>query len=332
VPTTYNTIRDTELRALGYNIVIHANHLLRAAYKSMRDSAEKILVHDRSFETDAVCATTKEIFNHVGFTDISQKDRQFAPRIIPAIIPAAGSDPEFNIPKAVLQVKGKTVLERQHTTLAAAGIRDVVIIRGFGKEHITREGITYFDNDNYSTSGIANSLFYARDYFEDGFLYIHSDIIFSADIIRQLLVASGDIILAVDNSYTYHKHNIDKELDLVISRNKSIGAVHRAMNVNRGEVVRIGKKVTKDDADYEFTGIARFSEKGAELLIKLYDELSATHTGPFHESESFAKASFTDLIQELISRDIKVEFINVYKGWFEIHDKKDLLLAEEIVD
>ena len=36
IPTTYNLIKDEELAKNGFNIIIHANHLLRAAHKAMK--------------------------------------------------------------------------------------------------------------------------------------------------------------------------------------------------------------------------------------------------------------------------------------------------------
>jgi len=61
VPSSYNSITDTELGAAGFNIVIHANHLLRAAYPAMYRTAEKILKFDRSKEVDEDCLPIKKI-------------------------------------------------------------------------------------------------------------------------------------------------------------------------------------------------------------------------------------------------------------------------------
>jgi phosphoenolpyruvate phosphomutase len=52
VPTTYNHITEDEFIARGCKVVIYANHMLRAAYPSMKRVAETILVHGRSLETD----------------------------------------------------------------------------------------------------------------------------------------------------------------------------------------------------------------------------------------------------------------------------------------
>ena len=75
VPTTYNTITDAELVANGFNVIIHANHLLRAAYKAMCEAAQTILASGRSLEADSICAPVPEIFSSVGFDRIVQKDR-----------------------------------------------------------------------------------------------------------------------------------------------------------------------------------------------------------------------------------------------------------------
>ena len=76
VPTTYNSITELELAARGFNIIIHANHLLRAAYKAMNEVAATILESGRSMEADPSCAPVGEIFSSVGLDRINQKDRE----------------------------------------------------------------------------------------------------------------------------------------------------------------------------------------------------------------------------------------------------------------
>ena len=53
VPTSYNACTEDELAAHGFNVVIYANHLLRAAYPAMQRVALEILRHGRSQEVDA---------------------------------------------------------------------------------------------------------------------------------------------------------------------------------------------------------------------------------------------------------------------------------------
>jgi len=52
IPTTYNTVSESELASRGFNIVIYANHLLRASYPAMKKVAKSILINGRSYETE----------------------------------------------------------------------------------------------------------------------------------------------------------------------------------------------------------------------------------------------------------------------------------------
>lgn len=61
VPSSYNHIKESELIEWGANIVIYANHLLRAAFPKMQSVAEKILKNKRTFEVNDDCMSIKDI-------------------------------------------------------------------------------------------------------------------------------------------------------------------------------------------------------------------------------------------------------------------------------
>ncbi|MDO9258147.1 MAG: phosphoenolpyruvate mutase [Bacteroidales bacterium] len=61
VPTTYNSIYEEELQNWGANIVIYANHMLRAAYPAMVKAATSILNNERSTEAGEICMPIKQI-------------------------------------------------------------------------------------------------------------------------------------------------------------------------------------------------------------------------------------------------------------------------------
>ena len=52
VPTGYSQVTENELTERGANVVIYANHLLRAAYPAMKSAASSILAHGRAYEAD----------------------------------------------------------------------------------------------------------------------------------------------------------------------------------------------------------------------------------------------------------------------------------------
>ena len=63
VPTSYNQITAKELGIAGINVVIYANHMLRAAYPGMKNVAKSILDNDRSKEAEKDLLSIKEILN-----------------------------------------------------------------------------------------------------------------------------------------------------------------------------------------------------------------------------------------------------------------------------
>ena len=63
VPSSYNKVFESELKEMGVDIVIYANHLLRSAYPAMRKTALSILKNGRSLECDKSIMSIKEILN-----------------------------------------------------------------------------------------------------------------------------------------------------------------------------------------------------------------------------------------------------------------------------
>lgn len=61
VPTTYDHVTEAELCSWGVNVVIYANHMLRAAYPAMMHVARTILENSRAQEVREYCMPIKEI-------------------------------------------------------------------------------------------------------------------------------------------------------------------------------------------------------------------------------------------------------------------------------
>ncbi len=67
VPTTYNQFKEKEFQEWGANIIIYANHMLRASYPAMVKVANSILENERSLEADELCMPIKEILNLIPY-------------------------------------------------------------------------------------------------------------------------------------------------------------------------------------------------------------------------------------------------------------------------
>lgn len=331
VPTTYNHVTEQELKDRGFNVVIYANHMLRSAVKAMDTVARNILIHRRSLEADPYCTSVSDLFSLVGFTDVKEKDAAFTKKSgVKAIIPAAGKSREFDMPKALIPVNGKTLLEYQLQTLKRCGIQDTVVIRGFRKDEFPEVNIRYYDNDSYEEGFSIDSLFHAEEEISGKFLFINSDILFNDFLIKNLMDIDLDIVIGIDGTYKYHKHMQEKMLDLVVAKSPSDNTPHRLIKPIGQKVLRIGKQLDMEQAEGEYIGIAYFSEKGAENLKTVYHDCK-DNEGKFHEAENFKMASMTDMLQELIDRGYDVHFFEVNKGWLEIHNPRDKANAEEML-
>jgi len=332
VPTTYNLITDKELHDHGFNVIIHANQMLRAAHKSMKKVSEVMLRNDRGFEAEALCSPVSEVFSDVGFIRIKEQDKKYMKeQQIWVIIPAAGKDPNFpEFPKSLVEIHGKHLLDYQIEVIKSANLKNIALVRGYKGNLFHCDDIRYFENSTFDKTYTVHSLFQAESVMENGFILIFSDILFNDDIIKSLFRTKEDIVLVVDNSYQYHKHEIDKKLDLVVSKTK-VSSYYRTLHpTGTNEIVRIGKDIKKDDADYEFIGMAYFSAQGANILKKVYHDCLENQHGRFHEATSFDQADITDIIQEIIDRGFMVNALEVYKGWMEIHNSKDMKIAEKM--
>ena len=65
VPSSFDKITETEFATAGVNVVIYANHMLRAAYPAMLDVAKTILENERCFDVRPKCLSIKQILEMI---------------------------------------------------------------------------------------------------------------------------------------------------------------------------------------------------------------------------------------------------------------------------
>ena len=87
-------------------------------------------------------------------------------------------------PKTLVEINGRSILERQVDAYRAAGVDEINIVRGYMKEKIDVPGARTFDNDEFRTNNILSSLFYAEAAMDGGFLFSYSDIVFRPEVVR----------------------------------------------------------------------------------------------------------------------------------------------------
>lgn len=69
VPSSYSSVFEKDLTQHGVNIIIYANHLLRAAYPAMLSTATSILRHQRAEESESNLISLDQILNLIPGTN-----------------------------------------------------------------------------------------------------------------------------------------------------------------------------------------------------------------------------------------------------------------------
>lgn len=335
VPTTYIGASLEELERAGFKLVIYANQALRASLDAMKDALRALRAGEAAALEKRI-APLEDVYAQVGVSELKKNEALF---LLPggfdcsAVILAAGEDGLLgeltrDRPKCMLDIKGKTILERQVEALNTAGIKDIAVVRGHQKGAIRYPQLRYYDNEHYATTGELASLMTAADELSGPVVCLYGDVIFDDAILGRLLRAQGDVVIAVDRAF-YDQVRAgngalpERPHDLVVTEEAPVSGYRFVPSSSGAAVERIGQTLSPEEAHGEFIGLLMLSERGAKLVREVHAELARAHRGAFHEAESLSRATLTDLLQELIDRGHTVTCVDVYKGWMEVDSFED---------
>ena len=242
-----------------------------------------------------------------------------------AIILAAGMGIRLlpnteNIPKGMVKLFDKSLIEMQIDNFKKCGIDDISIVTGYLAEKINFRSINYFKNENFSTTAGNESLYCAKQKLSDT-IVCYADLVFDIAIIKKMIDFNGDIGIAIDadwkSSYVGRTSHPNSEADNVLFDES-------------GKIIKICKNIQKPNSNIgEFLGVMRLSSKGSSLFLKRFSELKESHVGTFHDSPSLKQSILPDMIQELIDLGINIEPIMVSEKWYEVDTEQDLDFARK---
>jgi phosphoenolpyruvate phosphomutase len=287
---------------------------------------------------EPMIAPLQEVYGLIGVEQLQENEAKYLPiggSQVTAVIVAAGAGFEHELtsliadrPKAMLDVKGKTILERQIQALNECQIKEIAVVRGYKKDMINLSNLRYYDNDRFRETHNLASLFCAEAELHGRVLFLYGDILFDESILEKLLKSPADITLVVDHAwYDNYVNGIEHPVsrpELVTTLSPPQQRERFLPEASGSRVLRIGRQIPKAEAHAEFIGMAMFSEPGMEIFRRAYTEARQKYgQGPFHEAPAFEQASFTDLIQELIEQGQRIACLDIYKGWMEVDTFED---------
>jgi phosphoenolpyruvate phosphomutase len=327
VPTIYRQTTATELADAGFKVVIYANHGLRSSIRAMRQTFARLKAEQKCAAVDDLVVPLEDVYDLIGVSQMKKDEKSFLPaggRNVSAVVLAAGASPELGAltadrPKAMLDIKGKSLLAHQVEALNGAGIKDIAVVVGWKKEAVTLPNLKRYVAP--TGQGELSSLLSAAAELKRRCVVLYGDILFDRSVLERLLTSEGDVVLVVDRTESPHR----PLRDLVETADAHAGNGHaRALGGRSDTVKRIGRDLP--GANGEWIGMLMLSEQGVARLTEVVEELRKKG-GPVHQAKDLASAALTDVLQALVERGVPVRTIDTFKGWMEIDTFEDFQRA-----
>ena len=198
-----------------------------------------------------------------------------------AIILAAGIGKRFKEvtdqrPKCLIEIQGKTLLERTLSALGAAGVREAVVVIGYRGEMIEQQigpmcagvRVRYVFNARYDKGAIL-SLWSARAEFDDDLLIMDADVLSPVALIDRLVRSPHANCFLLDASTV----NTGEE-QMLLTRG---GRVLDIVRGGCGDFELIGESV----------GFLKVSRHDAPLVRAILDDLVAQGRDTIEHEEAF---------------------------------------------
>ena len=319
VPTKYYSTPTDEFRKHGVSMAIWANHLMRASIKTMQDTASNIFTQESLIDIEDKVVPVKEVFRLQNDKELAEAEKLYltSEKSQKGIILAASQGKELGEltktkPKALLSLNGTPIVKKMIEQFKDKEIRDLTIVRGFGKEQFTNLNCAFVDNDDYQSTGELASLYLAKDQIDGETTISYGDIVFRSYILDLLREAKGDINIVVDSDLSNRRDDYVGDFVQCNESNKKSYTQDSASLLNT-ELCKLGD--FNGTVTGEWIGILKTSEKGSQVLKSKLEELQAT--------EGFNKLKLPDLFRELTSQDVKINVLYIEGHWMDIDSYSD---------
>tara|TARA_Y100001936_G_C16044531_1_gene653779 strand:+ start:981 stop:1775 length:795 start_codon:yes stop_codon:yes gene_type:complete len=227
-------------------------------------------------------------------------------------------------PKCLVNLFGKNLLQWQLEVFHNLGITDITIVKGHAGNKINLPNITYFQNQNYDTTNMVETLFCAKEKLDGSVIVSYGDIIFEQSVMKKLMSSDEDISVVIDKNW--------KSLWNARFDNPENDAESLVLN-EEGFITNIGQKIKNlDEIQGQYIGLMKFQNEGIKKLIDFYDfarKNSSKEKNILNFNIPFERSYMTDLIQGLINNNYQVASVPINGGWLEIDSINDYNLYQK---
>jgi choline kinase len=176
--------------------------------------------------------------------------------------------------------------------------------------------VSYFENLRWAETNMVMSLVAAAPWLQtDSVVISYADIFYRHDIVRDLIAASGDLVVAYDRNWRtlWTRRFADPLSDAETFRTNA-----------RGELLEIGRRATRiENIEGQYMGLLKFTPKAwgkVETVLAGVDAVARS------------KMDMTTLLRALLESGFAINTVGVAGQWGEIDSASDLELYEKMVN
>jgi len=277
------------IRTKDWKLIYNTKNKKKELYNLKEDPQENKDISEENLEK------TKEFFDKL--IKISPEIREIKKAVILAggLSKRMGEIGKHTI-KCLLPIdKEESIIEREVRLLKKNGINDIVLVIGHKGEQLKNkfnDSVRYIEDPLYKKEGMLDSLCFAMKEFNEPFLFMYSDSIFSESALKKII-------------------NSNKKGIVCLVSNKDVNDESEKIKIENSRIIKCNKEIPNKDAEGEFTGIIKNDEEGAkkfkESLQMLWD------------SNMIEQRNVRDLIEFMAEKNIDImpEFISA-EDWMEI--------------
>lgn len=212
-----------------------------------------------------------------------------------------------DLPKCLIDLAGKSLLEWQLDVLQGAGVSDIVVVTGF-RDHLVdavaakRTGVRTLFNPFYHVADNLGSVWMAREEFAGDVLLLNGDTLVSAALAERVVNAqTGPIAVSVDEKESYDSD------DMKVLREGD-------------RLRRIGKALEPGEYNAESIGFLAFRGDGGSAFIRQVEAMMRTPDG--------TRRWYLRAIDELARAGADVRTVSIHgEEWQEVDFPEDVVKA-----
>ncbi len=235
-----------------------------------------------------------------------------------AVILAAGMGTRLRpvtekIPKCLIKINEKTLLEYSLDILNECKIKEIIIVTGYHSDLLEKQigtnykdiKISYLKNKKYSETGSMYSFSQTKNLIDDDVILLESDLLYESKAIETLLDSKHKDVILVSEL-------LNSGDDVYICTDE------------KNEIIYLGKEVPenyKDKIKGALVGISKYSKEFLNILFSKAQSDYEKNECNYHYEETVLETSRSNRpVQALFCAGL---------NWIEIDNENDLLRARE---